>query len=248
MVMRQPDSKLIALRGGVSQTKTPILTDPGNLSMSLNMESIAGIDGYSRNEGIEAVDGHPLPSEAVVLRVETDPSDSISEGDKFDGTGYSIYILRDNTGADGKTYIYCPGGLAAIVENEVTVLDGGATTLTMTEPSTSTFGEDVDGRSELYATAVEIARGHISTPEGFGPLVGVFRLDGIVYGFREDVTENGKLNLWKTTATGWEKITKINNAAYQVVKFTEGYDVDKDGFVKGDSISGSEVYRRVRRR
>ncbi len=214
--VREPEERYFPLRGGLDLITPPYQIDPGKMLDCFRYE-ISASGGYKPQDGFERLDGHGLPSEAVFqFLVFADPAAAIPEGDVVTGatsgaTGVSLAAglvdfegsgtAEDTTGTGA--FLLTSG---EFLEGEQITVNGStvATIATAYTPNT-----EMEDSHELYFhwLAVEKRRALVQKVPGSGPVRGVWRYNGTLYAFRNNVAGTACI-MWKEDpAAGWVTVT-----------------------------------------
>ena len=206
MALISPSSEFFPLVGGFDLTTAPILSNPGTITAGHNLETIAGIQGYSRLDGYEGISGLPLPSDATVsvITIDSGSTGNAIIGDEFlTAGGKKAYPAHTIDLIEGELLsVYVPGDERSLPGE---VFTNGANSFTILSVSESLQAITDDDKVTHFVAAVEIARDLVEDIPGSGQVRGIFRLKGVVYGFRDDIAGTA-CELYKTTSTGWQKV------------------------------------------
>jgi hypothetical protein len=237
-----PEFDYLPLGGGLD-LETPIWeVAPGKLRQAKNYE-IGINDGYIDIEGYERFDGQAAPSDAQYGILDVTITGSFSDGDT---------VTQLVSGATGVIVV---GGVVTSGAQDYLVLTKVTGTFDATndlQVSAVTEGNadsllKIDGAltSALHAQYKNLAadeyRNDIAAITGAGNVLGVFKYNGVVYAWRNNVGETAA-DLWKESASGWTQVALGREAS-----FTSGgtHEVLEGDTLLGQSSGFSCVVTRV---
>jgi len=227
-MFQEPAVSSFILDGGLDFVTPHIDLAPGRLIGCKNVEQEAGIRGYWRVGGAERTDGHRLQSDAnyTVFTISNLVTGG-SVGDIFTGatSGAEAVLLSEPTATE--VYVYILEGADPIASETF----NGAVSGSFTFVSSTTPHNIVLDEVEYTAAARTYARNLIGAVPGSGDILGVCRLDGVDYAFRNN-SGGTAAEMYKSTLSGWTKI----EFGY-VVKFIDG----TGEFVTGETITTGSV-------
>lgn len=188
--------------GGGLDLLTPAVKIPAGAAISaLNYEpQIEG--GYRRINGYERLDGRPSPSDAVYYTLGANITGMAEDGDTITGgtSGATARILA----VSGVTLIIGRLTGTFVVGENLLILGVPQAVTTTAAALQGASSRELD--AEYLYLAAEDYRNDILAVPGSGPVRGVFRYQGIVYAFRDNVGATTG-TLWKSSAGGWVQVT-----------------------------------------
>lgn len=230
--MRQIDPapvqiETVPLAGGLDLHTPPTQLKPGYARQGVNWV-VSETSGYRRGPGYERFDGRQSPFLGSYRILEVSMIGALSDGDTVTGitsgaTGViaTIYldrylVLTSSTGSfqDGENLSVggsSSAGLGLMLMLGAAVSATPAATVVSISPILPAVV-----RAQLKLDAEAVYRAAIQKPPGSGAIRGVFKFNGNVYAWRDNVGATA-CALWKSSVAGWVSVP----FAYEV-SFTAG--------------------------
>lgn len=196
-----PDT--VKLQGGLDLITPTLNLPPGICRAAQNFEcSITG--GYSRIVGYERFDGRPSPSNATYFTFALSGFNTLAIGNVMVGqtsgaTATCCGLTQASSVANTAAYTQLTGifQLGEVIKVGATVI-GTVTSITpvVTDQATG---------AQFTANAADVYRANISAVPGSGNVLGVFRLNGVVYAWRNNVGGTAAA-IYKSSGTGWVNV------------------------------------------
>lgn len=215
-----PDSSTFLLRGGLDLTTPSLAMDPGRLISAINM--IATESGYERAPGFERFDGHAAkPSQATYWYATfsngTNASDfaagtEITGGSSTgEGTIIADAVVTSGSYAGGDAagyfFLWDSGGSTKVEDFTApeTILVIGSPVGTLTANPVEQGAPNFTIHDTAMLAEKARRRALILEVPGFDEVIGVFKMNGVVYAFR-DSTGSGDIAMYKSTTAGWSSV------------------------------------------
>jgi len=222
---------MVRFAGGLDLETPPLLVPPGFLRSSSNHECDVN-DGYGRILGYECVDGRPAPSAAVAYVLDITLTGAISAGDTVTGVDSSAtaVVIAVASGHIAITKI-----VGTFVSGEVLNVGGSpqATTTSAAKGASTALL-----RAQYKNLAADSYRDDIAAPTGSGSNRGGVKFGGVLYTFRNNAGGTA-VDVWKSSATGWQQVTLYNE-----ISFTAGGAAEPD---EGETLTQGGVTATVKR-
>ena len=226
MINRLPDpvSDWIQFQGGLDLVTPAIMAKPGVCRLAQNYEiDING--GYKGVAGYERYDGRASPAAAAYATIPVTITGAFAVGDTITGatSGATAVVLANVT-----TYL--------VITKIVLTFQAETLNVGGNPQGSSTDVASVDGAStaKLHAQYKNLAadeyRDDITTVTGSGNLLGVRRLNNVVYAWRNNVGGTAAA-IYKSTASGWSLV-----ALGRELSFTSGGTTE---ITEGQTITGA---------
>ena len=229
MQFPKTDYEVIQCGGGLDLVTPTLLLKSGVMRNSINFEcNVSG--GYNKISGYFRYDGHTNPATATYIALWFGTLSYVpAVGDTVTDTTSSA------TGVVSAVYIdYVAVTQVTGVFSIGDVINDGANTIgTIITPTTSTcpsFPILSYADSVNTVMAQQIYINAISAIPGSGAVSGGFTINGIVYGFRSNGTNN---ILYKSTAAGWVLVPFFNELKFTETAGGTGYPVDGATITQG---------------
>lgn len=186
--------------GGLDLVSPPLSIDAGKCISAMNYEANA-LGGYRRIDGYERFDGKPSPSDQSYYYCLCNFTSVVNVGDTLTGatsgkTGKVISIT-------GNEVILSRVSGSLAIENFTVggVVKGSFTTIPLPDGHHTGFGH----ATARHLTANDYRNDILAVP-GSGVIRGVCMFKGVAYAFRNN-TAGTEVDIYKSTSTGWQKIT-----------------------------------------
>lgn len=227
------------LRGGLDQVTPHTEIHPGRMIECVNYE-IAPSGGYKPIDGFERFDGR-LPSLAVFQYLEfSSGSAAILDGDTVTGSisgtigvalEDAVVVSGDYGTGDAAGYIgvLLQSGEGFSEGEALQVAAVGMSTVAVAWAENVSANDTEDARYRLLA--VEKLRSLIVQVPGEGPIRGVWRFQGVLYAFRDNVGQTAGLMYQANSFGGWDLVNLGRTLA-----FTSGGNTE---IFAGDTIEGA---------
>jgi hypothetical protein len=222
MQMPSTQSQYFALMGGLDVESAQLSRRPGLLMAGSNYES-ATENGYERLGGFEAFDGRPRPSDGTFLILQASTV--------FTGVVVGNTVTGVTSGCTAKVIQVRKANQLVVTRVSGTFTQGETLNVAGSPVGVyATLGDDIDsfGDNVLQALAEADYRADIQAVPGSGPIRGIEVLAGVTYAWRNNAGATA-LDIYKSTAGGWVKITLYKELAFTAgsVAPTEGSTVTK---------------------
>ena len=214
----------IPFQGGLDLVTPAIMAKPGVCRLAQNYEiDING--GYKGVAGYERYDGRASPAAAAYATIPVTITGAFAVGDTITGatSGATAVVLANVT-----TYL--------VITKIVLTFQAETLNVGGNPQGSSTDVASVDGAStaKLHAQYKNLAadeyRDDITTVTGSGNLLGVRRLNNVVYAWRNNVGGTAAA-IYKSTASGWSLV-----ALGRELSFTSGGTTE---ITEGQTITGA---------
>lgn len=194
--------------GGLDLVSPPLTIDAGKC-ISINNYECNSLGGYRRIDGYERFDGRPSPSNQNYYYCTCTFVSSVSVGQTITGSTSSAtgkvlqvesnYIIIDRV-----------SGTFVIENFKIDGVVKGA----LTSPI-SLFGHPTGlGHATALGLTADDYRADIQPVQGSGVIRGVCMYKGVAYAFRDNVAGTA-VDIWKSTSTGWQKITLFQSLSFK---------------------------------
>lgn len=225
----------IVLYGGLDQVTPTMQKKPGYCRRAQNYEaSING--GYRRIAGYERFDGRVKPSAAQYGILNVTITGSFSPGNIITGvtSGATAVVIAVVTGAG--SYLAITKIVGTFVSGETLNVGGSGQGTT-----TSTVALNAAPTQQLHASYKNLAadqyRTDILAIPGSGAVLGIWRYNGVTFGFRNNAGGTAAA-IYKSTSAGW-----VNVPLGEEVSFTAGNSNVNDG----DTLTQGAVTATIKR-
>lgn len=194
--------------GGLDLVSPPLTIDAGKC-ISINNYECNSLGGYRRIDGYERFDGHPSPSAQSYYYCPCTFSATVTVGQTITGavssaTGKVLQVESNYLIIDRVT------GTFQVENFKVSGVVKGALTIL---PSANGHPTGLGHATALGLTADDY-RQDISAVAGSGVIRGVCMYKGVAYAFRDNAAGTA-VDIWKSTSTGWQKITLFKSLPYK---------------------------------
>lgn len=228
--LRPATDAYLPFRGGLDQETAAWDVKPGRVRESQNYEVAIG-GGYEDVRGYERFDGRAAPSESTYAILNVTITGSVEVGDTVTGadtaaTGYVVAVVT--SGAQDYLVLTLITGsfnnasenleVSASVEantDAIAVVDGAATSIL---------------HAQYRNLAADAYRALITAVPGEDSVLGVHRLNDVIYAFR-NATGGATAKMYAATSIGWSEVDLGRQIA-----FTSGGTVEIEA---GDTIDDS---------
>lgn len=216
--------------GGYAETPGKWTISSKLLKNCKNFEEIVG-EGYADIVGYERFDGQAAPSETdyATMTIITDEGRVAVAGDTITGiTSGATATVIASVGTPLTAYTICNISGTFVAESLMVELATayGETDGTVTINDAATAALDAAAKNG----AADALRALIAAVPGSGSILGVVKLAGVVYAFRNNVGGTAAA-LYKSTAAGWVGVS----LGYEL-SFTSG---GTTAIAEGDTITGA---------
>ena len=219
---------------------------------------IAGVNylptdgGYRRIEGYERFDGRPAPSDATYSVLRFDAASAVADmGDTLTGamSGATATIIVDPILDDDSTTAgrYVISDIDGVFEdNEALNVSGDEHGIANGTPIEND-ADDIATHQKWRAAAADNAREAIEAvaeADGVGPVRGICVLNGVIYAFRDDGTNDPPTSagMWEATEDGWMPVDLGVELPFSSGGATA---IERGGTVEGATSSASGTVARV---
>lgn len=213
--------EIVKLVGGLDVVTPRHARTPGSLIDSLNFEQEL-LGGYRRVAGFERFDGRLAPSDASITSFS------------YTGTLAAGNDIVGNTSTATARVVYVVGGIAAITNVAGTFVDGetikvgGSPVAVLT--TLGDLGTAIDWLVTAQNAAADYYRSFITAVPGQGSVLGVFRLNGLVFAFRRNAS-TAVMDLYKSSTSGWTAVAMPSEISFTAgsSQYAEGSSLTKGG-------------------
>lgn len=206
----KPRPHQIKFGGGWDQIMPPMELPSGFVRSSQNWECDV-IGGYVRAKGYERFDGRTSPSAGVYSIIGITLTGAISVGDTV--TGVTSTATAKVIAVPGATSIVVTKIAIDTFESGEVLNVSGSPQATTTSVAIPSSGSTVLLHAQYKNLAADSYRADIAAATGIGNSLGGVRFGGVTYTFRNNV-DTVTADLWKSTASGWSKITLYNEISF----------------------------------
>jgi len=246
-------TKYFPFKGGLNTEDPPLSIPSGELIDCLNYEpNIRG--GYTRIQGYERFDGHPLASESEYHTVSFSGGSNeplvndVIAGLTSGATAAVLAVVVDSgswAGNDAVGYLALKLMTGAFVTAEtIEVVVGHISVGTTTSSSTDRGAPTDELDVEYWHTAIEYCRSAVGVVPGSGVIRGVWMFNGTTYAFRDNVAGT-ECVMYKSTATGWVVVTTPTLTAggrYEFINYNFKASVGSEAMYGCDGVNKGFVF------
>jgi hypothetical protein len=241
--LRLPEPKLdyVPFKGGYDTESRSWNVTPGRLRESQNYEIAINNQGYVDIQGYEIFDGQPKPSEQLYSIIDVTITGEFSVGDTITQltSGATAIVLKVVTSGtpDFLVITKITGTFDATNDLQVSAsTEGTASSLARTSGAATAVEN-----AEYLNLAADEFRSDISAITGSGAVRGIFMLDDIWYGFRDNAGVTACL-LFKSSASGWTSVPLGRE-----LSFTSGgtYIIAEGDVITGETSTETATITRV---
>jgi hypothetical protein len=194
--------------GGLDLVSPPLTIDAGKC-ISINNYECNALGGYRRIDGYERFDGRPSPSAQSYYYCPCTFTGAVTVGQTITGatsaaTGKVLQVESNYLIIDRVTGVFVLENftVSSVVKGALTILpskDGHPTGI---------------GHATALGLVADDYRADITAVTGSGVLRGVCMYKGVAYAFRDNAAATA-VNIWKSTATGWQQITLFQSLPFK---------------------------------
>ena len=194
--------------GGLDLVSPPLTIDAGKC-ISINNYECNALGGYRRIDGYERFDGRPSPSSQSYYYCVCTFAGAVTVGQTITGatsaaTGKVLQVESNYLIIDRLTGVFVIENftVSSVVKGALTILpskDGHITGL---------------GHATALGLVADDFRADITAVTGSGVIRGVCMYKGVAYAFRDNAAATA-VNIWKSTATGWQQITLFKSLPFK---------------------------------
>lgn len=228
----QPKKDVIQFAGGLDLVSKELFVAPGKLNFALNYEADLN-GGYTSIEGYEKFDGRPRPSDAVYHILNITPSATISAGNTITGaTSGATAVVIKVINASVQDYLVITK-LVDDFEALENLQVGGATKATADSVQKLKSASTARLHAQYTNFAADEYRSDISLVPGSGSILGIIKLSGVKYAFRNNAGGTAAA-IHKSSASGWVAVPLGFEMA-----FTSGSEEPAEGATITGGTSGA---------
>lgn len=223
----------IEFRGGQDDETPPLFMPSGFIREGQNVECDP-LGGYKVVTGYERFDGRTKPSDAVYSIIDITLTGTISVGDTITGgtSGATAVVLANLT-----TYLVVTKIAVSTFQSGEALKVGGVTQATSTSVAMEGGASTALLNAQYKNLAADNYRADISAPTGSGSTLGVVRLSGVTYSFRNNAGGTAA-TIYKSSAAGWVAVP----TGYEISFTAAGTNVDE-----GDTLTQGGVTATIKR-
>jgi len=239
--LAKPKFDYLRFQGGYNTETKPWNAKSGFLRETQNYEVAINNQGYVDIQGYEIFDGQVSPSESKYFILDVTITGEFSVGDTItqlvSGATAQVLAVVTSVTPNYLTIARITGTFDDNHDLQVSASTEGAALSVARQSSAST--------SKLHAQYLNLAadefRGDISAIPGSGSILGIYMLDDVKYGFRNNVGGTAA-DLYKSTSSGWTQV-----ALGRELSFTSGgtYVIAEGDVITGATSTETATITRV---
>lgn len=221
--MKLPEAipEWLEFAGGLDQITPSIKIRQGLLRYASNVECDVN-GGYTTVTGYERFDGRPAPSAATYSIIPVTITGAVAVNDTITGvTSAATAVVVANV----TTYLVVTKVVGTFVAETLNV--GGSPQATSSAGATVGSASTIKLDAQYLNLAADEYRDDIAAVTGSGNILGVWRLNNVVYAWRNNVGGTATA-IYKSTASGWSLVALGWELAFTsggVTEITEGQTI-----------------------